>query len=396
MGYNNPLINQPRQIVPQFPQSAAQNQQVLYALAAGTGGFVILNTNDLLAGLDKIARELNEYYVLGYTPANPSPEGSCHTIQVKVEYGGFHVRARSGYCSVRAPDPLLGKPEGAALEARAAGAQPGNVRVFLQTPYFYTAPNQARVNLALECPSENFHFAKVRGKYASSVNVLGIAYRQDGSVAARFSDEVKLDLEKEEMKEFERQPFQYQNTFDVAPGNYTLKVVMSLGAEAFGKYETPLQIEPNEGKPFTLSALVISDQIRPVSDLSTAIDSALLEDHTPLVAEGRQVIPSATNQFDHNKKIGFYFEIYDAKLAEANPPRVGMRYLLVDRKTNQPLLDSSNLLVDSLEQKGSPIIPVGLWLHTEKLPPGQYLLEVNASDGAGNSAPTRRLHFDLR
>jgi VWFA-related protein len=394
--FNNALINQPRLIVPQFPQSAAPNQQVLYTLAAGTGGFVILNTNDFLAGLNKIARELNEYYLLGYTPANPSPEGSCHTIQVKVEQKGLHVRARSGYCSVPAPDPLLGKPEGAALEARAASAQPGSVQVSLQTPFFYTAPNQARVNLALECPSESFHFAKEKGKYASSVNVLGIAYRQDGSVAARFSDEVKLDLEKDEMKEFERQPFQYQNTFDVAPGNYTLKVVMSLGGETFGKYETPLQIEPNEGKPFTLSALVISDQIHAVSDLSMAMDSALLEDRTPLVADGMQVVPSATNQFDHKKKIGLYFEIYDAKLADANPPRVAMRYLLVDRKTNQAVFDSATSWINSMAQKGSPLIPVGLWLAVEKIPPGQYTLVVGASDNVGNWAPTRRLNFELR
>ena len=368
----------------------------MYALAAGTGGFVILNTNDLLAGLDKIARELNEYYLLGYTPAIPSPEGSCHTIQVKVEGSGLHVRARSGYCNVRTPDPLLGKPEGAALEARAAAAQPGNVSVFLQTPYFYTAPNKARVNLALESPSENFHFAKVKGKYASSVNVLGIAYRQDGSVAARFSDEMTLDLEKDEMKEFEQQPFRYQDTFDIAPGSYTLKVVMSLSGEAFAKYETPLQIESNEGKPFTLSALVLSDQIRPVSDFSTAMDSALLEDRTPLVADGMQVVPSATNQFQHSKKIGFYFEIYDAKLVDAKPPKVGVRYRLVDRKTNQPLLDSATMWVDSFEQKGSPIVPIGMWIPAEKIPPGQYFLEVIAGDVVGNSAPIRRLNFDLR
>src|SRR5580704_11066126 len=47
---------QPRDIVPQFPPSATTNQQVLYQLADGTGGFVILNTNDLLGGLQKIAK----------------------------------------------------------------------------------------------------------------------------------------------------------------------------------------------------------------------------------------------------------------------------------------------------------------------------------------------------
>src|SRR6516165_4021390 len=51
--YYNPNY-QPRQIIPPFPPSSTENQQVLYALADGTGGFVILNTNDLLGGMEKI------------------------------------------------------------------------------------------------------------------------------------------------------------------------------------------------------------------------------------------------------------------------------------------------------------------------------------------------------
>src|SRR6202035_1238308 len=51
--YNNPY-NQSRSIVPQFPPSVSTNQQVLAALAEGTGGFTIFNTNDLLGGLERI------------------------------------------------------------------------------------------------------------------------------------------------------------------------------------------------------------------------------------------------------------------------------------------------------------------------------------------------------
>ena len=74
------------------------NQQVLYELAQGTGGFVIVNTNDLLGGLQKIAHEQNEYYVLGYTPPS-SEEGSCHVLKVKVDRSGTVVRSRSGYAT---------------------------------------------------------------------------------------------------------------------------------------------------------------------------------------------------------------------------------------------------------------------------------------------------------
>src|SRR6266852_4135003 len=110
--YANPLnnpYNQSRTIVPQFPPSVATNQQILAALADGTGGFSIFNTNDLLGGLEKIGREQSEFYILGYVPRE-TPKGSCHTLKVKLNRGGMNVRSRSGYCNARTMNPLDGKP----------------------------------------------------------------------------------------------------------------------------------------------------------------------------------------------------------------------------------------------------------------------------------------------
>lgn len=376
--------------------NAAPNQEVLYALAQGTGGFVILNNNDLLGGLDKIASEVNEYYILGYTPAIVGAVGSCHKIEVKMEQSGMHVRSRTGYCVSRPVDPLLGKPEGEVLESRAKGTQSGSVQFAMQAPYFYSAPGKARVNFSIECPADSFHFAKDKGKYDSQVDVLALAVRADGSIAARFSDSVKLDLEKEEWKEFTSQPFKYQNSFDIAPGNYTMKTVLSMGGDSFGKFEAPLVIEPNADKTFTVSAVAMSQQIFPISSMSTSLDAALLGGQTPLIAQGMQLIPPATNQFDHTKKTGFYIEIYDAKLLDANPPKIGIRYLVFDRKTNQQIFDSKTLVVDSLVTKGNPVITVGMWMNTDELPPGQYRLDINAGDGANQRGPTRSVNFELK
>ena len=73
---------------PTIPDSVSTNQQVLYALAKGTGGFEIFNTNDFLQGLQKVAKEMNEYYNLGYTPPSQTHDGSYHKISVKVDRSG--------------------------------------------------------------------------------------------------------------------------------------------------------------------------------------------------------------------------------------------------------------------------------------------------------------------
>jgi len=58
--YNNPMT-QPQILVPKMPESGQTNQQILMALAEGTGGFTIYNTNDLLSGLERIAQEANQF-----------------------------------------------------------------------------------------------------------------------------------------------------------------------------------------------------------------------------------------------------------------------------------------------------------------------------------------------
>lgn len=400
---NNPMY-QPRQIIPVIPESATTNQQVLYALAAGTGGFPIFNSNDFLAGLDKIAKELNEYYVLGYVPPEKNPDGACHTIKVKTERKGAEVRSRTGYCDVRSSDLLAAKPEGKALEAIATGPQKGNVNISVRSPYFYEGPNVARVNLAVEIPGDALSFEKEKGDYHSEVNVLGLLTREDGSIVARFSDKVPVEVDKKGMKEYAKRSFSYQNTFEAAPGKYTLKLVLGPGGDNIAKYEAPLVIDPYNGRQFDLSAVVLSNRITPVSELSTSLDAALMEDKTPLVVRGTedgkpidfQLSPSPTNRFDRDGHVALYVEVYEpALMGVGNDARIGIQYSVVDRKTNQPAFRSNTIVVNQFAQAGNPVIPVGTLLPLDKFQAGDYRLEVNALDSEGHHSPVRSTDFTL-
>ena len=386
---------QPRTILPQLPPSATDNQQVLYALASGTGGFVIVNTNDLLGGMEKITKELGEYYILGYTPADTA-EGSCHTLRVKVDRGDTVVRSRSGYCNVKPVDMLAGKPIEKQLESQANATQPGTIAAAIQTPYFYTSTNTARVNLVLDIPTNSIKFEKVKGKQHATINVLGIAYKPDNSVAARFSDAVDLDFEnKKEVEEFAKQPFHYENQFEVASGQYTLKVVFSSSGEAFGKLETALTIDTYDATQFGLSSMALSKDVRAISDASVGMDAALMEDRTLLVTHGMQIVPAATYHFAKTDNAVLYAEVYEPLLTGSAPPQVGVQIKVFDRKSGQSKFDSGLGTAASFMQKGSPVIPVGLRLPVNTLGPGSYRVEMSAADSAGNRAKTRTADFEV-
>jgi hypothetical protein len=385
-----------RVLLPTFPATLSTNQQVLYALAAGTGGFTIANTNDLLGGLDRIGQELSEYYLIRYVPPAEDREGACHTIKLKVEEKDARVRARNGYCDVKTPDFLAGKIEGKNLEARAASGQPGNVAVALQPSYFYTAADRARVNLAMQIPGASLKFEKGKNGYHSELNVLGIAYRPDGSVAARFSDTVKLDLEKDKMKELETHPYNYTNAFDIAPGKYKLAVILSTGGADFGKQETPLVVEPFDGKEFTLSALTLSNEMRPIALGETDLDAALLEERKPLLVGKMELIPSATNRFKPKETVGLYCEVYEPLRTSDKPPQTAITYMITERKTHKLVFQSGVIMTDPFARAGSPVIPVAVKLLVDKLEPGDYTVNVQARDTAGHLSEVQSSNFILQ
>jgi len=384
----------PQMIVPTLPETGAANQGVLYQLAEGTGGFPIYNTNDLLGGLTKIAQEQEEYYLIGYAPPDSSAP-TCHTLKVKIDHGGATVRSRTGYCNAKPKDLLVGKPIEKDLEARASQqAASSPLGGSLEAAFVYTSPNTARVNVALEVPPSIVDFSKDKGKYHADIDVLGIAYRPDGSVGARFSDEIQLEFEKDDWKKFLDKPMFYDNQFQIASGQYHLSVVFSGGGQNFGKFEAPLTVDPYDGKSFTISAITLSDNLQPAAGLGGALEADLLSDRTPLIFRDMEVVPSASNRFKRTETVALYAQIYDPSLESQNPQSVRLDYSIVDLKTGEGVLGGRGIDLTSFINKGSPVVPIGLRLPVDHLEPGSYRLDIEASDDAGDHTKIRSVKFD--
>ena len=264
----------------------------------------------------------------------------------------MEIRSRSGYCNTRPLDPLEEKPLEKTMEAQAAGTRAGSIKGSMQVPYFYSSPKLARVNVTIDVPSDSLNFNRDKGNYHSDVNVLGIAYKPDGGVGARFSDTLVLDLTREEWKEFTKQPFHYQNQFDVAPGTYKITVVFSAGGEHFGKFETPIQIDPYLGKTITLGGVVLSTDFQKLDQNSNQLDAMLVEDRTPLIANGVQITPAAKYQFKKSDNVVLYSELYEPLLKTENPPTIGAGYVVFDKATDKKISATGVVQLDQFTQKG--------------------------------------------
>jgi VWFA-related protein len=385
----NPYNDQMNKIIPQIDSSVMGTQQVLHMLAEGTGGIVILNTNDLLAGLEKIANDQSEYYIVSYTPPE-SDEGSCHALKVKVNKGGANVRARSGYCNAKELDVLAGNSVEKTLEARVAGPAAGTPGASMQLPFFYTSPDTARVSVAMQIPYDSINFEKKKGKYQASVNVLGIAYR-DGQVGARFSDILKLEFEgKKELEAVAHTQLHYETQFEIAPGQYAMKVAYDSGKDNFAKLESPLTIDSWDGKKLALSSMVLARAVQPVAQADSGYATELLEDRKPLIVDGMRITPSGTNRLKKDAANGAYMEIYEPLLAgDTQQLVIAMQLRILDGKTGEQKLDTGLQRVSENIREGNPMVPIGLRLPISDLAPGAYKVEVKAIDSAGGAISRR-------
>lgn len=374
-------------IMPPTMPSVSDSQGVLHMLANGTGGFVIVNTNDLLGGLEKIGKEQDEHYMIGYSPEN-FVEGKCHTLKVKITVSGATVRYRTGYCDVKPPDLLSGDPVEKDLEKVIAAAAPGNVKATMRAPFFYTAANSSRMNVSIDVPASMVTFEKKKGKFHGAVNILGVVYREDGGVAARFSDALKFDFDdKKAVEAWQQRPnLHYEKDVEGVPGKYTLKVALSSGAKNVAKIELPLAIDAYDGRTLSMSDVAFSTVTRKIAAASDpGLDSMIAEDRTPLIASGMQLYPSARASFKQNEWVAIYAEMYAPALGAPEPPKdfaAAIQLRVLEAGSGKVVVDSGAMRVADMTP-GSPVVPLAFKLPLEKLAPGQYVCELVGADVLG-------------
>lgn len=360
------------------------NQQVLFALASGTGGFVVPNANELPSGLQKAGEEQGEYYVLGFTPPD-SPSETCHALKVKTDRGGLTLRARSSYCTGGAPSLVTANPVDNDLAKRAAASQSGDIEASMQLPFFYESPGVARVDVVMSIQPGSFKLAEKQGRLHADVNILGIASTPDGETGGRFNDTLTLDFDAADQT-WKQKPVRYQKEFKIAPGQDTLTVVFSTGGESFGKLTRPLTIEPYQPGKLALSGLALGTETRREADSAA---SSLFDDRAALSVNGIEYVPAGSAVFSRSDQPFCYFEIYPAGSGPAH--RLELRVL--DAKSGNAAWDSGEAKVEL--PMGKTSVPVSVSVPAAKLAPGSYRLEVKVTDTMGATAQ-RSAPFEVK
>jgi hypothetical protein len=194
----------------------------LTALASGTGGRAVFDANDLEPDIIRIESDLRHYYSLGYTPPH-SGDGHDHSIVVKVERPGVHVRHRQLYRD----KPALERVVDRTLAALFLGTGDNPLGVTLEVGDMVPAPAGAAgsiVPIRLLIPLNNIGLTMRGEGYDGKLRVFVATLSGGGGNSPVRQLEVPLRIPMQNSEATMMQNYLYELKLQLPPGEHRVAV----------------------------------------------------------------------------------------------------------------------------------------------------------------------------
>jgi len=368
---------------------------ILRSMASETGGLAIFNTNNFNELLDKVSQQLDNYYVLGFVSNNPKRDGKLRKLEVKTNLKRVSVKHRESYLDPRPIDVLAGsKGEKALAKALASSTTSDQLPLTFRATYFYDESGIARVPIEASLQTTSIELKKKGSNLAGDLNVMGIAYAENGAVAARFSETVQLLFAKEKEEAFRKQRLTYENYFKLRPGKYLLKLAFADEKGRVGSMEKSLAIPALPKSSLAASSLVLIDRLDQLPELVKNIQSQLLDETNPLLYQGFQVTPSVDNKLATDTPVRVFYKIYNLSAAQQEKKFVAKVSLTAESGEQEAFPELS--IDDNVISTGKTEAAVGLSFSFGNLAPGNYKLAIETSEIVSNQSVSVQTDFQVR
>jgi VWFA-related protein len=373
-------------------QEIGQQQDSLRVLSEGSGGFAVLNTNDLAPAFDRIRDENSTYYVLGYSSGNDRRDGKFRAIQVRTRRPGLEVRARKGYVAPRGQAPKLAKaddPQSAIppplRDAMASPLPVSGVRVAAFAAPFRGSGAKPAVMLVLQVDGRDLTFREESGLFKGGVDLSVMALDSEGKRHDALHRAVPMPLKPASFKMVSESGIRIVSRIDLAPGRYQLRIAaMDLGRPPAGAVHYDLEVPDFESVPFSMSGLVLTSSL--AGTVPTAASTAIEELRGTLPGP-----PTLGRQFRSGEDLALLVEVYDRQ------PGAHTTDIVTTLRT-----DDGRAILRQEEQRTEAEFAAGKGTirHTARVPlagaaPGLYVLRVEARSRLQKAPVAREVQFRI-
>jgi hypothetical protein len=205
----------------------SENQFVLGDLAYGTGGTFFHNSNDLQGGLQLAGLAPEVSYVLAFSPMNRKMDGQYHVLRVQLaKKSKYSVQARRGYYAPRKVDDPHELARQEIQEAIYSQEEINELPLDLQTQYFKSDPEGARLSVVSRLELKNMHFRKAEGRSLDELTLATAIFDENGNFITGGEKIVKMYLKETTYERLTRTGFTVKSSFAIKPGRYLVRQVV--------------------------------------------------------------------------------------------------------------------------------------------------------------------------
>jgi VWFA-related protein len=253
-------------------------------LSQQTGGFTVVNTNDLNIGIEEALYDQQSFYLLGFDPEDEKFDQRRHSIKVKVNRPGLRVRSRSGFLGVSDsqrgngspadPDASPNAPNARGQQILSALFAPMGARALSlhMTPYFFNSSGEGPIVRALfhiDCSNLTFKDGP-DGRKRLDLDVAAFAFDEEGIAADLDAHRLVLNFNEKQYREALASGLAYRADFQLKkPGAYQFRAVLRDGASGrTGSASQFIRLPDLSKKRLALSGLVMTTP-KPVSSAAS-------------------------------------------------------------------------------------------------------------------------------
>lgn len=363
------------------------SQTGLIKLTRETGGFALINRNDLLRSFKQILDDHAGYYMLGYQPDEKTFDVkngmvSFRSLKINVRRPALQVRSRSGFYGApdrERPDPNLRSRTTQLVDAISLPFTSGGVGLRL-TALFGNEPSQGSfIRSLLHIDTRDLTFRKeADGWQRADVDVLAVLFHADGSIAGSLNRTHTLRARGEGLERVLKTGIVYPVNVPVrSAGGYQIRfAVRDAATERIGSANEFVEVpDVDKRNRLAVSGVVAAGYEPPPGTSAQGAKPATAEGDAP-----NPDLSSAIRRFRRGTRMDFGYVIYNAR---------------IDKGTRQPKLTTQvRLFRDGKQVFASDPEPFDPGTQADlkrltasgrlrlggDLTPGEYLLQVIVTD----------------
>ncbi|MDQ3323543.1 MAG: VWA domain-containing protein [Acidobacteriota bacterium] len=363
-------------------------QEGLVYLARQTGGFPIINNNDISGGIRKILDD-QSYYLLGYEPDADTFDPKTrryNKLQIKVKNRDLRVRYRSGFFGVS--DEQIQKPANRTAQQQIMTAltspfAANEIALRLNTLFGNDAKTGSFVRSVIHVNAADLKFTdEPDGTKKAVFDVLAVSFGDNGTVADQISQSYTMTVTGERYRKVMGEGFVYFFTFPVKkPGAFQLRVaIRDSQSEKVGSANQFIEVPNLKKNRLTVSGIVLENLTAEqwqksqngTPNTAATAESAAVNAADPMNA-------TSLRRFRRGTILRYGTEVYNAKLAAAGQPNLTIQVRMF--RDGKLVFDGRQVPLELFGQSDlQRIKSVGALNLGTEMQPGDYVLQIVTTD----------------